>query len=197
MQLYGSSTSPYVRRVRVFAADLGLPLVLTDVATEAGQVALRRVTPLWKVPTVVFPDGTVQWDSHAILAAMVRRHGWGSFRPDGDPAREANLAAAIDGALDSAINVLYLEREGVDVAAVPYLAKQRARVDAAMAWVEGQLRDDGSFVDGGPGFAELALYTTLGWMTFRGTWPVADHPALVAFEARWDALPGWRATAPA
>lgn len=194
MQLFGTVTSPYVRRVRIFAGALGLPVTMTDTATDAGQAALRTVTPLWKVPTVVLDDGAVLWDSRAILDALVRRHGAGPFRPMGE--RDGQLVLAVDGALDSAINVFYLAKDGVDVAAVPYLVKQRARVDAALGWVEGQLRDDAGFGDKCPGFPELALYTALGWMRFRRAWPVDEHPRLAAFQARWDAEPGWAATAP-
>lgn len=196
MHLYGSYTSPYVRRVRILAEGLGVPYEMSDVATEAGQAAMRAVNPLWRVPTAVFGPGDVVWDSQAILVSLVRRHGWGAFRPAADADREANLVNAINGALDSAVNVFYLKKDGVDVGAVPYLVKQRARVDAAMGWVEAQLRDDASFVDGRPGFAELALFTTLGWMRFRDTWPVAAHPALAHFHDRWEAEPGWQASAP-
>ncbi len=195
MHLYGSYTSPYVRRVRILADGLGVPLAMTDVATEAGQAALRAVTPLWRVPTLTLPDGTALWDSQAILEGLVRRHGWGPFRPVVDIERESNLVLAVNGALDSAVNVFYLQKDGVDAAGVPYLTKQKARVDAAMAWIEQQLCED-AFFDGRPGFAELALYTTLGWMAFRDTWPVADHPILASFHARWDAEPGWKASAP-
>lgn len=195
MHLHGSHTSPYVRRVRIFAEGLGLPMEMSDAATEAGQAALRAASPLWRVPTLAFPDGTVIWDSQAILVSLARRYGWGPFRPVTDADRESNLVLAVNGALDSAVNVFYLRKDGVDVAAVPYLVKQQARVDAALGWVEAQLRGDG-FFDGRPGYAELALYTTLGWMSFRNTWPVAAHPKLVAFQARWDAEPGWAATAP-
>ncbi len=180
MHLHGSHTSPYVRRVRIFAEGLGLPMEMSDAATEAGQAALRAASPLWRVPTLAFPDGTVIWDSQAILVSLARRYGWGPFRPVTDADRESNLVLAVNGALDSAVNVFYLRKDGVD---------------AALGWVEAQLRGDG-FFDGRPGYAELALYTTLGWMSFRNTWPVAAHPKLVAFQARWDAEPGWAATAP-
>lgn len=195
MQLYGSYTSPYVRRVRIFAAGLGLVPAFTDVATEAGQAALRSVSPLWRVPVVRFDDGTVLWDSQAILEALARRHGWGPFRPVGDPEWESNLVLATNGALESAVNVFYLRRDGVDVDTVPYLRKQQERVDAALAWVEGQLRGT-TFVEDRPGFAELVLFTTLEWLAFRKTWEVAAHPRLEAFRARWAGHAGWAASAP-
>lgn len=195
MHLYGSYTSPYVRRVRIFAGGLGLAPAFTDVTTEAGQAALRAVSPLWKVPVARFDDGTVLWDSQAILEALVRRHGWGPFRPVSRVEWESNLVLAVNGALDSAVNVFYLRRDGVDVDAVPYLVKQQARVDAALGWVEAQLVGT-TFVDDRPGFAELVLFTTLEWMAFRQVWDVDAHPALAAFRARWAAHADWATSAP-
>ena len=52
MTLYGTTTSPYVRRVRVVTLELGLPLTWVDTFTDAGQAALRARSPVWKVPVV-------------------------------------------------------------------------------------------------------------------------------------------------
>jgi glutathione S-transferase len=47
MNLYGTTTSPYVRRVRFVLEDLELPYTLVDVFTDAGQAELRARNPLW------------------------------------------------------------------------------------------------------------------------------------------------------
>jgi len=192
VHLYGSPTSPYVRRVRIVADALGVPYGFTDVFTEAGQAAMRKVNPLWKVPAVEL-DGKVLWDSQAILDALVRRHGWGPLRPPVDAEDELQLVLAVNGALDSSVNVFYLRREGVDVDAVPYLVKQQQRVGSALDWVADRLKGT-SFVDGRPGFAEIVLFTTLDWMRFRSAWDVAAHPRLDAFRLAW--ADRWADTAP-
>jgi len=86
MRLYGTTTSPFVRRVRVVALELGVPVELVSTATPQGDAELRRYTPLWKIPTAVFteaPGERVIWDSHAIIASLIQRHGYGPLRPDG------------------------------------------------------------------------------------------------------------------
>ena len=181
--LYGTTTSPYVRRVRIVAAELGVACRLVDVFTDAGQAELRATAPTWKVPTVRFPDGAVHWDSRAIVGELVRRHGWGPLRPSIDAGREDRLLAAVDSALDSAVNVFYLRRDGVDVDRVPYLVKQQARVDACLGWVAGEL--DGSWFRGHAGFgeAEIALLSALGWMRLRAVWNPDAVAAFRVFEA--------------
>ena len=53
LALYGTKTSPYVRRVRVVCAELGLDPALHDTSTAAGQEELQRITPLGKVPALL------------------------------------------------------------------------------------------------------------------------------------------------
>jgi glutathione S-transferase len=199
MLLYGTSTSPFVRRVRVVAAELDLPCTMVDTATAEGQQKLRAVSPLWKVPTAVIDD-VAYWDSHTIIDLLLSRHGSGGLRPKAAPGergwgREQNLIVAADGALDAAINVFYLDREGVDIR-TPYLVKQRERVASALGWLERELHgayftDDRRF-----GLAELSLYTALGWMQFRKRYPVDSHPGLTAFCAAHADRPSLAATVP-
>ena len=56
MKLYGTTTSPFVRRVRAVAAEIGEPVELVNTASDAGQAQLREVSPIRKVPVAVI-DG--------------------------------------------------------------------------------------------------------------------------------------------
>lgn len=196
MILFGSPTSPFVRRVRVVCLELGLPFEPVNVFEEAGAARLRQTNPLWKVPTVIHEDGRVQWDSEAILETLVGRHGLGPFRPAGDPLHEGNVRNAVLGALESAINVFYLKRDGVDVSAIPYMVKQDQRVDAALGWVAAQLRGQSFAPEGGFGLLELTLYATLDWMDFRAVRPVRETPAFRDFLAAHADRPSLVATHP-
>jgi glutathione S-transferase len=195
LDILGTTTSPYVRRVRIVAEELGLTYTLTDTFTEAGQARLRSVSPLWKVPVLVMPDGTGLWDSHEIIRLLLERRGPGPFLPADDPLVAANVMNVVDGALDSAVNAFYLRREGADPEHLPYLKKQLARVDAAMLWLDARL-PEGGFGDGTPDLVDLALFTAIEWMAFRDAWPVAQHAKLQAFRERCALRPVWGATAP-
>lgn len=196
MILYGSPTSPFVRRVRVTCLELGLSFQAVDVLQPEGQARMRAVAPLWKVPVVQFDDGQLQWDSGAILDTLHRRAGPGPFRAPVDLIHESNVHHAIIGALDSAINVFYLRREGVDTASIPYMKKQDERVDSALAWVAGQLQGDSFVRPGGFGQLELLLFGMLDWMRFRGVRPVEQTPAFAAFLAAHQGRPSLMATHP-
>src|SRR5512138_208014 len=123
MKLYGTTTSPFVRRVRVFAAEIGEPIDRIDTATDAGMAQLREVSPIRKVPAAVV-DGKLIYDSRAIIEYLTLTRGYGTLAPPHDRWREANLVNAIDAALDAVIQLFYLRRDGVAIDGTPYATRQ-------------------------------------------------------------------------
>lgn len=196
MKLYGTKTSPYVRRIRILAAELGVPYDWVDTSTEEGQASLRRCSPLWKIP-VLEHGGDAVFDSRVIARVLLQNPGAGSLRPWNQPSvLEENLVTVIDGALDSLINVMYLGRDGIGSDRAAYLTKQRDRAAAAMQWVESHLHGASLLPDGGFGLPEIALISTLDWMRFRDIYDVSVHPGLEAFSEAHAARPSVADTAP-
>lgn len=182
IRLYGSFTSPFVRRIRFIAQELGITYEQIDTMTERGQEELRKRTPIWKVPYVEMDDVKI-WDSHAILEYMFDKYGTGGIRiPQGSEKwRESNLIHAIDACVESSINVFYLQRDGLELEQAPYLQKQTHRVESILKWVRAELRDN-YFTDVQEiGLSELALYTSLDWMRFRKTYPVENDSIFSSF----------------
>ena len=181
LTIYGSTTSPFVRRVRIVAADLKLEHKLFDSVPESGQAAMRKLNPLWKVPTIEWRGGVV-FDSHVIVETLWHEFGGGSLRPyDANDVEERNTLSVIDGALDSAVNVFYMKKDGVDITKVPYLVKQRERVDSAMTWLNERLRDGWFTSQPQFGYAELVAFTTFEWFRFREVVQVERWPRLASF----------------
>lgn len=185
MKIYGTTTSPFVRRVRIVLTELGLPFELVSTAGDEGQKALRAVTPIWKEPVAEIDDEVV-FDSHIIIEHLVRRHGYGPLRTGGGPGwlREQNLIVAIDGAVDAALELRQLARDGVDIETPPSLVKQRDRIKSILTWVEDKLRGHQWFTEEPRlGLAEIALVTALDWMIFRKSYSVDSHAGLEKFLA--------------
>lgn len=179
MTLYGTTTSPYVRRVQVVTLELGLPLTWVDTFTDAGQAALRARSPVWKVPVVEI-EGQAIFDSRVITEHLLRQHGPGPLAAlDEDDLAARNMVTVIDGALDALINALYLQRDGVGKGQAAYVTKQHERAAAALGWVEARVDDVWLGRARAFGLPELALVTALEWMRFRDMYPVERHPALV------------------
>ena len=74
MTLFGTTTSPFVRKVRILALEMGVPFTLVNTADEEGQAALKKVSPLWKVP-VALMDADAVLDSRVIVRELWDRHG--------------------------------------------------------------------------------------------------------------------------
>lgn len=195
IRLYGTLTSPYVRRVRIVAHELGLACELVDTAAEQGQQALRAATPIWKVPAAEI-EGELVFDSHVITELLLARHGQGKLAPlPADDVEGRNMISVIDGALDALINRFYLVRDGVS-AEVPYLIKQQDRAASALAWVEARVSDGWLTSARTLGLPEIALGTALAWMRFRATYPIERHPGLVAILERLEVRESFSSTRP-
>ena len=192
MKLYGTTTSPFVRRVRVVAAELGEPIDRVDTAPEAGQAALREVSPIRKVPVAVMDDGRALFDSRAIIDWLVGKHGYrGAFAPPRERWLETNLVNAVDGALESVLPLFQLRRDGVAIDGTPYAERQLARADAIFGWLAPQLTGERL------GLAELSAICALDWMDFRNAYPTAERAAgLAGLRAAWREHPSLVATRP-
>jgi len=190
MQLYGTTTSPFVRRVRVVAQEIGEPVEMIDTAPDAGQAQLREVSPIRKVPVAIV-DGRTIYDSRTIIDWLTTTRGWGTIAPPPDRWREQNLLTAIDGVLDSIIQLFYLRRDGVAVDGSPYAKRQLERTDAIFGWLGNELAADRSF-----GLPALSLICALDWMDFRKTFPTEKLETLAPLRAHWNDRASVAATRP-
>jgi glutathione S-transferase len=179
MKLYGTTTSPFVRRVRVVAQEVGLTVDRVDTATDAGMAQLRELTPIRKVPIAVV-DGRMLFDSRAIIAWLTTTRGYGELAPPRDAWREGNIVNAIDAALDAVIQLFYLRRDGVAIDGTAYATRQLERADAIFAWLATQELSTQQF-----GLAELSLVCALDWMDFRKTYPTERASGVAAVRAAW------------
>jgi glutathione S-transferase len=200
IRLFGTETSPYVRRVRIVAHELGVDVELVNTADEAGQARLREVSPIWKVPAAVFVDGgdeQLVLDSTVICAHMMALAGPGPLAPlDPSDLDSRNLQTVVDGALDSLVNVFYLGKDGVTPEQASYVAKQRARTESACRWLEDRVQGDSLSGEACPHLVDIALATTIAWMQFRTTYPVDRHPGLMRCFAALDERASFQQTRP-
>ena len=98
MQLMGSPTSPYVRKVRVYLAETAIACEFAAVDAWQPDARLLAMAPLGKVPVLVRDDGTALFDSLA-----------GHRVPRPHPARDA---PADPGGRRAALECVALARAG-------------------------------------------------------------------------------------
>lgn len=205
LTLYGTVTSPFVRRVRIVAAEIGLPVQRIDTASDEGMAQLRALTPIRKVPIAQL-DGRTLFDSRVIIDWLVMTRGWGALSPPQDPWQANNVLHAIDAAIESAISLFYLRRDGVAIDGTVYATRQLERIDAIFAWLATQLAPSARhFAHTGqagshePGFglAEISLLAALDWMDFRHAYPTERAGRCLLVRQQWSMRHSVVSTGPA
>lgn len=107
MQLHHSATSPYARKVRVLAQEIGLSdqIELNDDNPLSPGSDLSSLNPLGKVPVLITDDGMTLCDSPVICQYLDSLHESEKYTPETGTPRFAdlNLEALADGLLDAAL----------------------------------------------------------------------------------------------
>lgn len=170
MKLYYALLSPFVRKVRVAAIELGLGdrIELVEIATTPISMSddIARVNPLGKLPTLVADDGELVFDSAVIVEYLDALAGGGKIIPAKGPERwrVKRTEALADGLADAAILMRYeTALRPAEKQSAEWIAGQKRKVEQALDALEGQswLFDDK--VDAG----KIAIGCALAYLDFR------------------------------
>ena len=175
MKLMFSPTSPFVRRVRAAAAELGLA---DRISLEPIQVAPVRendayaagINPLRKVPALVLDDGrTTLIDSTVICLYLDELAGGGRLLPcSGDERWEVLTRQAVAlGMTDALVLSRYETALRPQALRWPeWSHDQEQRFWTGLGWFEERMAGAGA-ADAVPDLAQLALACCLGYADFR------------------------------
>ena len=113
MKLYFSPASPFARKVRVSALELGLAerieLLQISLSPVSPHTDLRQHNPLGKIPALITDEGAALYDSPVICEYLDALAGGARLWPAAGPARWRALTrqALADGITDAAVLVRY------------------------------------------------------------------------------------------
>lgn len=194
MKLLASLTSPYGRKLRVLAHELGIDLPLEDTAPMADPAALLAANPLGKVPALVLDDGSgggsAIIDSPVIAAYLIGLVPAQTLLPVSGPAhwQARSTEALADGVLDAAIILRFNMAQGIT--AGPWVDRQYRAIERALAVMNGRV--------GGSDFGDICMAVACDYLTFRFpelNWQV-HNPALEELVGRLLATSAFQATQP-
>ena len=168
MQLYYSTTSPYVRKVRIVAIEKGLAgnieLVDGNPWPEPTVVAVRN--PLGKVPALVLDDGTALFDSPVICEYLDTLAGGTLLIPPAGPARWSVLRtqAVADGILDAGVTVVLERRRPIELQSAATVDREVAAIRRSVAYLAAELESQplAPFDMG-----RIATAVAIGYLHFR------------------------------
>lgn len=104
LTLYYTPTSPYARKVRVFAHEKGVELALTETPPLDDPAALQGSNPLGKVPALITENLGALHDSPVICEYLDTRGDPRLIPEAGEPRFEALRRQALaDGVMDAAV----------------------------------------------------------------------------------------------
>jgi glutathione S-transferase len=196
LKLYTNAASPFARKCRVIAHELGLKL--EEIRTLPMQEPeFRRINPLGKIPALVLDDGSVLIDS-PVICEYLNHFGGGKFFPGMNIFRQNSgrwkalgLAALGDGIADAAVAWMILGRE----TPVPEAARAR-QMQTVLASMDALER--ARFAKD-PTIGEISVGCALGYVDFRLSdldWK-SSRPNLAAWYAQFCEYPSMKATVPA
>ena len=168
MKLYYSSTSPFVRKVNVFAAETGLDNQIEWVKTNPWQAEdiLTAENPLSKIPTLKTDDGMIIHDSSVICEYLDSLHDGKKLIPSGGDARwkALSLQALADGILESGI-ARFLERKRDEaLQSKDWDTLQKKSIQRSLDYLENSISD---WSDTELNIGVLCVGCALGWLDFR------------------------------
>ncbi|MFT8246137.1 glutathione S-transferase N-terminal domain-containing protein [Roseomonas sp. BN140053] len=185
MRLLFAPTSPFARKVRVAAIELGLGARIAAVPVDPwSDAGLRALNPLAKVPVLLREDGRAIAESAVICEYLDHLAGGRLFPPAGEPRWQAlALQGVADGMSTAAGRLFADERRPDNERSSAVMRRQAAAIEAGLdrlaaeaAALSPVLADIGA----------VAAACALGYLDFR--WPERDWRHGRDGLARWAAV---------
>ena len=196
MKLYGSLTSPYVRKVRIMLKEKKIPCEFVIAGAADPGSPVPALNPLGKVPVLALDNCEVLFDSPVIVEYLdaLETPAW---LPAAGEARWAvrRLEALADGMMDAVVARLLETRRSPAQQAADFIRNQESKVARSLDYAERKLDGKSWFVSDRFGLADLAVGVALEYIDFRYAhdWR-SGHPRLAQWLAGVDARPSFLET---
>lgn len=203
MKLIGSTSSPYVRKVRVVMAEKKLDYTLVLENVWAADTTIAESNPLGKVPCLIMEGGEALFDSRVIVEYLDTLSPVGKLIPSvgRERAEIKTWEALADGVLDAAIAArLEATWDGRSKA-----QRSQAWIDRNLGKIKGALKSMSAGLGEKPfcagihlSLADIAVGCALGYLDFRFPqidWRT-DYPNLLRLHEKLQQRPSFSETLP-
>ena len=177
LTLYGSTTSPYVRRLRIWLANTQHTYINVQIFEKADRDEMLLKNPTMKIP--MLEDDKGQSSQRILDSRVIYRYLSDKFN---DPAlswEQENQLTLIDSANDSLVQMYILAKSGIQADEQQLFFKlQKDRVNAVLLHLE-ELVAEGKFTNWN--YPAVCLYCLIDWIEFRNLHNLKGLTALLAF----------------
>lgn len=168
MKLYSSKTSPYSRKVRVAAEELGLSDLIEEIMTDPFNPPpeFLAANPLSKIPTLITEKDEALPDSSLILEYLqTRGHGMASL-PRGTKRWTALRRAQIaEGIMDAAVATVLEKRRPEGIVYTTFLDRQILVIKRSLDILN--LETSSMLLEGPVSIVEITAGVALAYLDFR------------------------------
>ena len=201
MKLYGSRTSPYVRKVRIVMIEKRIECDFLEENVWSPDTTITLHNPLTKVPVLVLDDGITLYDSRVIVEYLDGVTPVSRLIPDSG--RERALVkrweALGDGIGDAGIAIFLERKRDAGNQSKDWIARQVGKVNAGIAAAARELADREYCHGVSLTLGDISLACALLWLEFRLPeieWR-ANHLNLKKWVEGLEAMPSFMDTKPA
>ena len=200
MKLYGSRTSPYVRKVRIVMIEKRIECDFVEENVWSADTSVTLHNPLTKIPVLVLDDGMALYDSRVVAEYLDGVTPVSRLIPDGgrERAMVKRWEALGDGIADAGIAMFLERKRELGLQSQDWITRQLGKVNSAIAAAARELGDREYCHGLSLTLGDISLACALLWMEFRMPeiqWR-ANHPNLKKWVERLEAMPSFVDTKP-
>lgn len=168
MKLYGSLTSPYVRKARIMIREKNLPGEFVVADAWAADSPVPALNPLGKVPVLALDNGESLFDSPVIIEYLDSMRA-PALLPASGEARWQMLrwAALADGILDAVVTRLLESRRSAVQQSAENIRRQEEKITRSLDYTERHLGNGPWLMSDHFTVADLAMGVALEYIDFR------------------------------
>ena len=200
MKLYGSRTSPYVRKVRVVMIEKRIECDFVEENVWSADTTVTLHNPLTKIPVLALDDGMTLYDSRVVAEYLDGVTPVSRLIPDGgrERAMVKRWEALGDGIADAGIAMFLERKRELSLQNKDWITRQLGKVNSAIAAAARELGDREYCHGLSLTLGDISLACALLWMEFRMPeieWR-ANHPNLKKWIERLETMPSFVDTKP-
>jgi glutathione S-transferase len=166
--LYGSKTSPFVRRIRILLGNIPFDFKELNIYEGQDAIELGKINPINQIPVLVDGETTI-WDSRQIFNYLNSFHRFQNM-----DWQDENTLTAIDGAMDAGVSLLLMKRSGINTnEPLLYVQRQKERIDSILDYLKPYIKDRALKVWN---FHTISLYCFIDWAIFRSIISIDNRP---------------------
>lgn len=173
MKLYGSQTSPYVRRIRLLLADSDVEFVKLNIFEGPGREQLAALNPTLRVPMLTDAEQVI-FDSGVIYRYLAAKKNIAALSW-----YQENQITVVNAVNDSLVMLYQCSRSGMDTNEDKLFYNLQRERCATSLFVLEQQAANAEFAKWN--YPAMALFSLLDWIAFRELLELDDYPALLAF----------------